>query len=97
MINNFADEMTEDVFNGKNTKVARKFPINLHRSAQIRLDYLNRATRLSDLKSPPGNQLHPLTGDRKGEYAIRINAQWRITFKWFEDIGASDVKIEDYH
>lgn len=97
MINNFADQATEDVFNGINSKASRKFPVELHRSAQKRLDYLNRAETLEDLKSPPGNRLHPLEGNRTGQWSIAINDQWRITFKWAEEDGPYEVKIEDYH
>ena len=97
MILSFADQTTEDVFNGLQSKASRKFPVQLHRSAQRRLDYLNRAESLEDLKSPPGNRLHSLSGDRSGTWSISINEQWRITFIWAETEGPDEVKIEDYH
>jgi proteic killer suppression protein len=97
MIFSFADQTTEDVFNGLQSKAARKFPVQLHRAAQRRLDYLNRAETLEDMKSPPGNRLHTLSGERSGDWSLSINDQWRITFKWSETEGPSEVKIEDYH
>jgi len=57
---------------------------------------LHTAGMLADLRSPPGNRLEPLKGDRKGQHSIRINSQWRICFVWLED-GAEDVQIVDYH
>ena len=67
------------------------------RSIAVRkLDHLDAAVRLSDLRSPPGNRLEALKGDRKGQYSIRINDQWRICFRW-TDAGAEDVQVVDYH
>lgn len=61
-----------------------------------KLDVINAAQNLNDLKSPPGNRLEPLKGDFKGFYSIRINSQWRIVFRW-ESNAAHDVQITDYH
>lgn len=92
MINSFADRTTEDIYHGSETKAARRIPKELWPIARRKLDMLNRATALQDLKSPPGNRLK-----RIGTlYAIRINDQFRITFD-FEAGNASEVLITDYH
>jgi len=66
------------------------------RQARRKLLYLNRARTLNDLKQPPGNHLEALKGNRKGQYSIRVNEQWRICFKWSEG-DVYDVEIVDYH
>lgn len=96
MIKTFKNRLTEDVFNGIHSSVSRKFPQNLHRSAQIRLSYLHHARFLSDLLVPPGNRFEALKGDLHGKYSIRINQQWRIVFEW-EGEDALNVEIVDYH
>jgi proteic killer suppression protein len=97
MIRSFADEGSEDVFNGRRTKAARKTcPETLWAIARRKLDALDYAVRLDDLRVPPGNRLEALKGDRKGEHSIRINDQYRICFRW-TDSGADDVSVEDYH
>lgn len=97
MIRSFADTGTEDVFNGRGTKAARKIcPDGLWSVAQRKLDALDYAARLVDLRAPPGNRLEALKGDRKGEHSIRINDQYRICFRW-TDTGPENVGIEDYH
>jgi proteic killer suppression protein len=68
----------------------------IERPARRKLLYLHRARVLDDLKAPPGNQLEALKGDRRGQYSIRINDQWRICFEWNDD-KASNVEIVDYH
>jgi toxin HigB-1 len=68
----------------------------IERAARRKLLYLHQAKRLEDLKSPPGNHMEQLKGDRAGTYSIRINDQWRICFAW-RDNGACDVEIVDYH
>jgi toxin HigB-1 len=68
----------------------------IERVARRKLLYLNQARRLEDLRQPPGNHLEALKGDRKGQYSIRINDQWRICFRW-ENAGALDVEIVDCH
>ena len=97
MIRSFADEGSEDVFNGRRTKAARKTcPETLWSIARRKLDALDYAVRLDDLRVPPGNRLEALRGDRKGEHSIRINDQYRVCFRW-ADSGADDVSVEDYH
>ena len=88
--------MTQDIYDGVSSKHSRAFPGDLINAARIRLDYLQYAVSLSDLKSPAGNRLEALKGDMQGKYSIRINRQWRIVFRW-TDKGAADVKITDYH
>ena len=93
MILSFKDKRTEAIAEGKASK---GFPAELVRGAQRKLAMLNAALRLDDLKSPPGANLHALSGRRKGQHAIRINDQFRICFRW-ADGGAEDVEIVDYH
>jgi proteic killer suppression protein len=97
MIRSFHDSGTEDIFNGANTRVARQAcPESLWRVAFRKLDQLDSVAALSDLAAPPGNQLEALTGDRKGQFSIRINRQYRICFVWTE-LGPDQVEIVDYH
>lgn len=77
-------------------KAPQGFPADLLRSAERRLRALDAAATLDDLRSPPGNMLEALKGDRKGQHSIRINGQWRVCFRWTE-AGAEDVEIVDYH
>ncbi|MDE2803081.1 MAG: type II toxin-antitoxin system RelE/ParE family toxin [Chloroflexota bacterium] len=97
MIVSFKDSGTEDVFNGRNTRVARRIcPPGLWNVAHRKLDQLDSAVTLQDLRVPPGNRLEGLSGDRTGQYSIRINAQYRICFEWTE-VGPAAVEIIDYH
>ena len=97
MIAAFKDEGTEDIFNGKNTKAARKTcPESLWKVARRKLDQLDSVTILSELKIPPKNNLEALTGNRKGQHSIRINDQYRICFTWKKS-NPTDVEIVDYH
>jgi proteic killer suppression protein len=97
VIVSFRDGGTEDVWNGKRSKVARKTcPDNILDVARRKLDMINQAVRLNDLKVPPGNRLEGLKGDRAGQCSIRINDQFRVCFYWTE-AGATDVEITDYH
>ncbi|MEL6927211.1 MAG: type II toxin-antitoxin system RelE/ParE family toxin [Cyanobacteria bacterium J06600_6] len=97
MIINFKQQGTKDIFNGKDTKPARKTcPQNLWRIARRKLDQLDFAAILNDLRSPPKNHLEALKGNRKGQYSIRINDQYRVCFIWSQD-GVKDVEIVDYH
>lgn len=93
MIRTFCCDETEKLFHGL---TARTFPADIRRRARTKLLILHAATRLDDLKSPPGNRLEALTGDRKGQYGIRINQQYRLCFRWSEQ-GADQVEITDYH
>jgi proteic killer suppression protein len=92
MIRSFADRDTQ--------RLARREPVRrfaaIERAALIKLRYLEAAPRLDDLRLPPGNRLEALKGDRKGQYAIRINRQWRICFRW-KDGDVWDVEIVDCH
>jgi len=97
MIREFADSGTEDIFNGKNTRDARRTcPRSLWRLATRKLDQLDSVGNLDDLRVPPGNRPESLKGDRKGHFSIRINQQYRICFSW-KDAGPADVEIVDYH
>ena len=97
MIRSFADQGTEDVFNGRNTKTARRScPRELWTVASRKLDQLDSVERLEELRTPPGNRLEALTGNRKGQHSIRINERYRICFRWTND-GPSQVEIVDYH
>ena len=97
MIVSFRDKGTEDVFDGRDTRNARKAcPSDLVRVARRKLDLLNQAAALGDLRVPPNNRLEKLKGDREGQYSIRVNDQWRVCFRWTES-GAEDVEIVDYH
>jgi toxin HigB-1 len=97
VIVSFADKGTEDVFDGRTPKSARKAcPSDLLRIARRKLDMLNQAVTLGDLRVPPSNRLEKLKGGREGRYSIRINDQWRVCFGWTES-GAEDVEIVDYH
>ena len=96
MIISFRDRGTEDIFDGENTKAARKtLPLQLQEKAGSTLDRLNSAVSLRSL-SLPGLHLEKLRGDRAGQHSIRINDQYRICFRWTES-GAKDVEIVDYH
>jgi len=97
MIVSFADAATEDLFYGRSTKQSRRrLPHALRETAAKRLDQLDSAIYLEDLKVPPGNRLEALKGDRKGQFSIRINEQYRICFRWTEQ-GPVDVEVVDYH
>lgn len=97
MIKKFKNKGTEDIFNGKNTKEARKLcPRLLWHIASRKLDQIDSVQFLKELRIPPGNKLEALLGDREGEYSIRINERYRICFKWTE-IGPDAVEIIDYH
>jgi len=95
VIATFADAGTEDIFNGTNTKAARRIPKDLWRIAARKLSTLDYATDLRDL-STPGNNLEKLKGALAGKYSIRVNDQFRIVFN-FERGEATNVTITDYH
>jgi proteic killer suppression protein len=96
MIVSFGDETTADLYHGHRTKRVRRLPGDILHRALVRLDVLNTAHDLIDLRSPPGNRLEALGGDWAGFHSIRINKQWRIVFRW-EDGNAYEVQITDYH
>jgi len=97
MIRTFRDHGTEDVFDGADTRAARRAcPRALWAIARRKLDQLNRVRDLRELKVPPGNRLERLRGDRSEQYSIRINDQYRVCFFW-ENGYADEVEITDYH
>ncbi|RWX78905.1 type II toxin-antitoxin system RelE/ParE family toxin [Neorhizobium lilium] len=93
MIRSFKNRLTQSVGDGS---VKKGFPAELVRRAQQLLFLLEAATSLEDLRSPPGNRLEKLSGDRAGQHSIRINKQWLICFEW-TDAGPENVEIADYH
>jgi len=93
MIKSFRNKETERIFS---RQFSRRFPPSLHRVAWRKLAILDAAEQLDDLRIPPGNRLEKLSGDREGQYSIRINDQWRICFRWSER-DVYDVEIVDYH
>ena len=93
MIKTFASKETETIWQGR---VSKKLPTDIQQVARRKLRMLNNAVTLNDLRIPPANRLEALRGDRKGQYSIRINDQWRICFAW-EQGDAYQVEIVDYH
>ena len=93
MIRSFKNKETEKIWQQEYSK---KLPKDIQRTALRKLFMLNRAKNLSDLRIPPSNYLEKLGGDRKGQYSIRINKQWRICFNWLKE-EAFNVEITDYH
>ena len=93
MIHSYKCKETEKIFQRQYSK---KFPQNIQRSVLRKLRMLHRARALTDLTVPPGNRLESLHGNRKGQYSIRINEQWRICFTW-QNNDAYNVEIVDYH
>jgi proteic killer suppression protein len=97
MIRSFADRGTEDVYNGVESRLARRTcPVTLWAVARRKLDQLQAARALDDLRAPPANRLEALRGDRRGQYSIRINDQYRLCFRWTQS-GPDQVEIVDYH
>ncbi len=96
-IRSFKNKTTEDINYGRSSKVAKKLlPAELHKKAQIKLARLGAVSSMQDLREIRGNRFEALKGDRKGQYSIRINDQYRICFRWEKD-SAYDVEIIDYH
>ncbi len=97
MIVSFKNQATEDIFNGKNSKVARALcPVNLWKVAARKLEQIDSVIAVEELRIPPGNRLELLKGDRLGQYSIRINSQYRFCFFW-ENASAEEVEIVDDH
>jgi proteic killer suppression protein len=97
MIRSFHNAGTEDVFNGRNTRLARSVcPQVVWRVARRKLDQLDTVGAFDDLRIPPGNHLEALSGDRQGQHSVRINEQYRICFVWTSP-GPERVEIADYH
>lgn len=93
MIRNFKDKEAQKIWEGT---ISRKLPMDIQGVARRKLRMLNNAKQLNDLRVPPANRLEALKGDRKGQYSIRINNQWRICFVWSNG-NADAVEITDYH
>ena len=93
MIASFADRETERLFHRDRV---RRFPAELQRVMLRKLVQLDAASELVDLRAPPGNRLEKLKGDRAGEHSIRVNAKWRVCFRWKQG-APPDVAIVDYH
>ena len=96
MIVSFGDKTSAALYHGERGKTIRMFPPSIRLAALRKLDVLNGAVVLSDLRSPPGNRLDALRGNLAGLHSIRVNDQWRIVFRWAEG-DAHDVRIVDYH
>jgi proteic killer suppression protein len=96
MIVSFGDRATEDLYHNRPTSRARRFPRDIVDLALVKMDLLNAAVAVLDLRSPPGNRLESLRGDLKGHHSIRVNEQWRLVFRW-EGNNAYDVRLMDYH
>ena len=96
MIVSLGDKATEAVFHGKPIRLLKRFPANVLKRAIVKLDYLNGASDLVDLETPPGNRLEALKGDLRGFHSIRVNDQWRIVFRW-QGSDAHDVRLTDHH
>jgi proteic killer suppression protein len=92
VIDSFADKETARIWRGE---VSRRLPREIQDTARRKLRMLANAKSLEDLRCPPGNRLEALKGDRRGRWSLRVNDQWRITFRWSN--GAHEVAIEDYH
>ncbi len=96
MIRSFGDETTAELFRERNTRAARRVPRDLWRVAKRTMKAIDVAARLEDLTVPAGNRLERLRGDQAGRHSIRINDQYRVTFRW-EEGDAHEVRVEDYH
>jgi len=96
LIVSFGDRATEDLFHGRRASRTRRFPSDVAKVAVRKMDMIDSAARLSDLRSPPGNRLEALDGELSGLYSIRVNEQWRLTFAW-DAGGAASVRLVDYH
>lgn len=93
MIESFSDKATAAIFDGQ---FVRKLPYEIQAKARRQLKFIDATSKVEELRIPPGNRLEQLSGDRSGQWSIRINDQWRICFKW-HDGHAKDVEIVDYH
>ena len=97
MIQSFRNKGTEDIFNGINSKEARRIcPQSLWKIAVRKLDQIDSVVRLNEPRIPPNNKLEALTRDLKGQYSVRINDQYRICIEWSE-LGPEKIEITDYH
>lgn len=96
MIRSFGDKLTEGLYHGRTNRRVLRLDQRLVKAATRKLDMIEAATCIQDLRIPPGNRLEPLQGDLAGLHSIRVNDQWRITFRWSEG-EADEVRLVDYH
>ena len=96
MICSFGDQGTADLYHGATSRKARAFPKDIVPIVLRKLDMLNGAHTLLDLRSPPGNRLEALRGELRGFHSIRVNDQWRLVFRWSNG-AAHEVRLLDYH
>ena len=96
MIRTIGDDTTRDIWNGVNSKAARRVPRALWPVIRRKLDQIDAVTELAELRVPPGNRLHALSGELEGYHAIRVNDQYRVIFR-FAGHDAYDVRCADYH
>ena len=93
VIRSFSDKRAAEIFSNR---VPKGFPTDILATARRKLAMLDAAETLNDLRSPPGNRLEALQGNRAGQHSIRVNNQWRVCFVWYDD-GPHEVEIVDYH
>lgn len=93
MIKNFKDDEAQKIYQRQRS---RKLPADIQQTALRKLRMINNSVSINDLRVPPANRLEKLSGDRAGQWSIRINDQWRVCFRW-EGSDALDVEITDYH
>jgi toxin HigB-1 len=96
LIASFGDPVTREIFHEERSARTGRFGADVLKAARRKLDMIEAAHMLADLKAPPNNRLEALKGDLRGFHSIRVNDQWRIVFRW-EDGRARDVKLTDYH
>jgi proteic killer suppression protein len=96
VIQSFADATSADLFRDRNTRAARRIPRVLWRAVQRKFRLIDAAARLDDLVVPAGNRLELLKGDQAGRHSVRVNEQYRVTFRW-ENGHAYEVRVKDYH
>jgi proteic killer suppression protein len=92
----FGNKLAEDLFLDRSSKETRRFPLELRRAARRKILYLYDTAELTDLRVPPGNHLQALKGNLKGRFSIRIDDQWRVTFRSHKS-NALEVSVVDYH
>ncbi|MFK5926150.1 MAG: type II toxin-antitoxin system RelE/ParE family toxin [Desulfuromusa sp.] len=96
IISSFGDKLTKALYHGTANKVLRRLPPEIAKRALNKLDMINGAHDVLDLRSPPGNRLEALHSDLAGMFSIRVNDQWRVVFRW-QDGNAYEVHLTDYH
>ena len=96
MIRSFADSTTEDIFDGLRSRAARRISSELWPRVRRVLDQLNTVEGVEEMRTPPGNRLEKVRGDRSGQWSVRVSDQFRVTFRFAEG-HAWEVRVEDYH